>query len=158
MRHSLPDVAKAFACDAAIKVIKLAEYATLPEYAHGPNEDAGMDLCAVEEVLLSPGQPRLIGTGLAFEIPPGIEGQIRPRSGLANKQVIAILNSPGTVDPGYRGEVKVALTALYSPYRVKKGERIAQIVFAPYTRVKLVLADVLDNTQRGTAGFGSTDT
>src|SRR5947207_2543461 len=86
--------------------------AILPSYAHGPGEDAGMDLHAVEDVLLEPGVPRLVPTGLTLEVPPGYEAQVRPRSGLALRHGIAMPNAPGTIDPGYRGEVRVILMNL----------------------------------------------
>ena len=99
----------------------------------------------------------LIGTGIAVAIPPGFEGQIRPRSGLAVKRGVTVLNSPGTIDSDYRGEVKVLLINLGSePFVIKRGDRIAQIVFAPVARAGLQQVDDLDATARGAAGFGST--
>jgi dUTP pyrophosphatase len=92
-----------------IRIRRLRDDAALPTYAHGPQEDAGMDLRAVEGALLEPGAPRLVATGLAIELPPGYEAQIRPRSGLAAKHAITLPNSPATIDPGYRGEIRVIL-------------------------------------------------
>src|SRR5258707_14807673 len=95
-----------------IRIQRIHPDAILPAYAHGPGEDAGMDLHAVEEVTLAPGVARLVPTGLTLEIPAGYEGQVRPRSGLALKHAIMIPNAPGTIDPGYRGEVRVILLNL----------------------------------------------
>src|ERR1700732_553896 len=92
-----------------ISIQRLHPNAVLPSYAHGPDEDAGMDLHAVESVTLEPGKPRLVPTGLAIELPPGYEAQVRPRSGLALKHSITLPNSPATIDPGYRGELRVIL-------------------------------------------------
>jgi dUTP pyrophosphatase len=129
--------------------------AMLPAYAHGPGEDAGMDLHAVEEVTLSPGVARLVPTGLTLEIPPGYEGQVRPRSGLALKHSITIPNAPGTIDPGYRGEVRVILLNLgAAPYTVHAGDRIAQLIIARYEAVEWDEGD-LANSTRGAGGFGS---
>lgn len=129
--------------------------ATLPRYAHGPNEDAGMDLHAVEDVVLEPGVPALVPTGLAIELPPGFEAQIRPRSGLALRHAITLPNAPATIDPGYRGEIRVILLNLgRAPYHVRKGDRIAQMVIARYEAIEWVQAE-LSETRRGAAGFGS---
>src|ERR1700759_1155937 len=120
-----------------IRIQRIHPRATLPVYAHGPGEDAGMDLHAVEEVLLEPGAPRLVPTGLTIEIPPGCEAQVRPRSGLALKHAITIPNAPGTIDPGYRGEVRVILLNLgAAPYTVHAGDRIAQLIVARYEAVE----------------------
>jgi dUTP pyrophosphatase len=129
--------------------------AILPRYAHGPEEDAGMDLHAVEEVVLEPGVPQLVPTGLAIELPPGYEAQIRPRSGLALRHAITLPNAPATIDPGYRGEIRVILLNLgRTPYRVHKGDRIAQMVIARYEAIEWVEAE-LSETRRGEGGFGS---
>src|SRR5205807_2960908 len=129
--------------------------AVLPEYAHGPGEDAGMDLRAVENVTLEPGIPQLAPTGLLIELPPGYEGQVRPRSGLALKHAITIPNAPGTIDPGYRGEIRVILLNLgRDPYTVRAGDRIAQIIVARYESVEWLEGDLADST-RGVGGFGS---
>ncbi len=136
--------------------IKLTDpRATIPRYAHGPLEDAGMDLQALESALLSPGVPQLVSTGLSLEIPPGFEAQIRPRSGLALKHAITVPNAPATIDPGYRGELKVILLNLgHQAYEVKAGDRIAQLVIARYEAVEWIEAD-LDSSVRGAGGFGS---
>ena len=138
-----------------LRIRKLHADAVLPRYAHGPDEDAGMDLCAVESALLEPNVPQAVPTGLSLEIPPGFEAQIRPRSGLAFKHAISVPNSPGTIDPGYRGEVKVILINLgRQPYQVSKGDRIAQMVIARYEAVEIEEGDLSD-TARGEGGFGS---
>ena len=98
-----------------VRIKRLREEAFLPEYAHGPSEDAGLDLRAVDDVALPPGVPRLVPTGLAIELPPGCEAQIRPRSGLALKHAITLPNSPATIDPGYRGEIRVILLNQFPP-------------------------------------------
>ena len=139
-----------------IRIERIHPEAQLPHYAHGPSEDAGMDLRAVEEVRLEPGVPGLIPTGLRVEIPSGCEGQIRMRSGLALKHALILPNSPGTIDPGYRGEVKVIVLNLgREPYTVRKGERIAQLVVARYEPVEWEEAGV-NESARGEGGFGST--
>lgn len=134
---------------------KLHADAILPQYAHGPEEDAGMDLCSVAGALLEPNIPQAVPTGLSIELPPGYEAQIRPRSGLAFKHAISVANSPGTIDPGYRGEVKVILINLgRRAYQVNKGDRIAQMVIAQYVAVEVEEGELSD-TARGEGGFGS---
>ena len=129
--------------------------ASLPRYAHGPDEDAGLDLCATDSVVLEPGVPALVPTGLAIELPPGYEAQIRPRSGLALKHAITLPNAPATIDPGYRGEIRVILLNLgREAYRVQPGDRIAQMVIAKYEKVEWDSSD-LSESKRGTGGFGS---
>jgi dUTP pyrophosphatase len=133
----------------------LNERASLPRYAHGPEEDAGLDLCATEAVLLEPGRPELVPTGLAIELPPGYEAQIRPRSGLALKHGITLPNAPATIDPGYRGEIRVILLNLgREAYRIEAGDRIAQLVVARYEAVEWDEGD-LGGSRRGSGGFGS---
>ena len=118
---------------------------------------AGMDLRAAAETYIESGERALVPTGIALAIPPGYEGQIRPRSGLAKKQGLTVLNSPGTIDSDYRGEVKVLLINLgHGPVQIHPGDRIAQIVFATVERVSLVEVRELGYTQRGDGGFGST--
>ena len=138
-----------------VKIRRLHPDATLPKYAHGPAEDAGLDLCAVAAATLEPGVPALVLTGLAIELPAGFEAQIRPRSGLALKHAITLPNSPGTIDPAYRGEIGVIMLNLGQvPYRVSKGDRIAQMVIARYEAVEWVETELSD-TARGEGGFGS---
>ncbi len=127
----------------------------LPRYETA--DAAGMDLRADEPFALAPGERRLVPTGLALEIPPGFEGQVRPRSGLAVRHGIALVNAPGTIDADYRGEVGVILVNLGGErFEVKRGERIAQLVVAPVTRATLEVVDDLGATDRGAGGFGST--
>ena len=120
---------------------------------------AGMDLCAALDapLVLAPGERRAVPTGLALAIPPGWEGQVRPRSGLALKRGLTVLNAPGTIDADYRGELMVLLVNLDSGEQViEPGERIAQLVIAPVARAELVEVAELDSTSRGAGGFGST--
>ena len=138
-----------------IRIQKIHADAKLPAYAHGPSEDAGMDLCAVEETTLEPGVPQLVSTGLTVEIPPGCEAQVRPRSGLALKHAITMPNAPGTIDPGYRGEVRVILLNLgRERYTIHAGDRIAQMIVARYEAAEWVEEKLADSA-RGEGGFGS---
>src|ERR687898_725572 len=105
-----------------MKIRRLVPEAQVPEYAHGPEEDAGMDLRSVSDTVLEPGVPQLVPTGLAIELPPGFEAQIRPRSGLALKHAITVPNAPATIDPGYRGELKVIMLNLgRNDYQIHTG-------------------------------------
>ena len=114
-----------------------------------------MDLRAVEDALLAPGVPQLVPTGLAIALPPGYEAQVRPRSGLALKHSITMPNAPGTIDPGYRGEIRVILLNRgREPYHIHAGDRIAQMIVARYEAVEWVEGDLAES-QRGTGGFGS---
>jgi dUTP pyrophosphatase len=129
--------------------------ALVPRYAHGPLEDAGMDLHAVSAVSIAPGQTVLVPTGIAIELPPGYEAQIRPRSGLALKYSITLPNSPATIDPGYRGEIRVILLNLgRETFTIEPGERIAQMVIARYEAIEWEEGE-LSETIRGEGGFGS---
>jgi dUTP pyrophosphatase len=137
------------------RIKRLHPDAQLPAYAHGPQEDAGMDLRSVESITLEPGKPALVPTGLAIELPPGYEAQLRPRSGLAFKNAITIPNAPATIDPGYRGEIRVILlNAGREPFRIEPGDRIAQMVIARYEAIEWEEADLSDSV-RGAGGFGS---
>jgi dUTP pyrophosphatase len=123
-------------------------------------EAAGLDLLADvdADVVLAAGERRLVPTGLAVAIPPGFEGQVRPRSGLAVRDGLTVLNAPGTIDADYRGEVQVLLVNLGTePVRVRRGDRIAQLVVAPVVRIGWREAEALPASARGTGGFGSTD-
>ena len=127
----------------------------LPSYA--TDGAAGLDVVAAEELTLAPGERHAVATGFAIAIPPGYEVQIRPRSGLALKHGITCLNTPGTIDEDYRGEVKVILANLGSePFAVKRGERIAQLVPAPVLKASFREVTQLGETTRGIGGFGST--
>jgi dUTP pyrophosphatase len=138
-----------------IKVKKLDKNAYLPRYMS--LGAAGMDLASVENLTLLGGQRALVSTGLAFELPEGIEIQIRPRSGLAIKHGITVLNAPGTIDSDYRGLVKIVLfNTTHEAFEVKIGDRIAQAVFSKYEVAELVEGD-LNETERGSGGFGSTN-
>lgn len=138
-----------------IRIQRIHPTAILPKYAHGPDEDAGLDLHAVEAVTLEPGSPCLVRTGLTIELPPGYEAQVRPRSGLALKHAITMPNAPGTIDPGYRGELRVILLNLgREPYAIAPGDRIAQMIVARYEAVDWHETD-LGASRRGAGGFGS---
>lgn len=142
---------------AVLRVRRLSPRAELPCYMTGGS--AGMDLVAALEspVVLAPGARALVPTGLAIELPVGHEGQVRPRSGLAVKHGVTVLNAPGTIDEDYRGEVKVALVNLGpEPFAVEPGMRVAQLVVAPVTRVAVEPVEELQETDRGGGGFGHT--
>lgn len=129
--------------------------ATMPAYAHA--SDAGMDLRSVEDVEIAPGKRALVHTGLVVLLPPMHEAQVRPRSGLALKHGVTVLNTPGTIDSGYRGEIGVILANFGEcPFRVAKGDKIAQLVVAPVLQPSVVEVDEIDETDRGAGGFGST--
>jgi dUTP pyrophosphatase len=139
----------------ALKVKRLRPDAILPSYAH-PG-DAGLDLFAVTAAIIEPGESRLIPTGIAIELPPNTEAQVRPRSGLALKHSITVLNSPGTIDRGYRGEVGVILINHgRARFEVQPGMKIAQLVVASCLSVDVQEAAALDDSARGEGGFGST--
>lgn len=141
----------------ALRVVKLRESAELPAYQ--TSGAAGLDLCAAVErpVELLPGRRALVPTGLAVAIPPGYEGQVRPRSGLALKHGVTVLNAPGTIDEDYRGEVGVVLVNHgVTPFLVEHGMRIAQLVIAPYVRAVVAEVSELEPTGRGGGGYGST--
>ncbi|KQQ00566.1 MULTISPECIES: dUTP diphosphatase [unclassified Rathayibacter] len=127
-----------------------------PSYAH-PG-DAGADLRSTEDVVLAPGERASVGTGVAIALPEGHVGFVVPRSGLAFKHGLTIVNAPGTIDAGYRGEIRVALlnTDASESYRIATGDRIAQLVVVPVVRARFVAVDALPDSVRGTGGFGST--
>jgi dUTP pyrophosphatase len=140
-----------------IKIRKVHPRAVIPAYM--TEQAAGMDLCTVidQPVVLAPGERELLPTGLAMEIPPGYEGQVRPRSGLALKKGISLVNSPGTIDADYRGEVAIIIINHGSEaVEILPGDRIAQLIIAPVTRVTLVETDTLNESQRSSGGFGHT--
>jgi dUTP pyrophosphatase len=142
-----------------VPIRQLPHAADLPLPAYATQDAAGFDLLAAvtDPVTLKPGERRLIPTGLSIAVPPGFEAQVRPRSGLALKQGITVLNAPGTVDADYRGEVGVILINHGdAPFTINRGERIAQMIVAAYSRVEWVPVQELPETQRGAGGFGST--
>lgn len=138
-----------------LRVKKLDIGAMIPQYAH--EGDAGMDVFSNEDVDIAPGESRLIKTGIAIELPDNTEAQVRPRSGLALKHGISVLNTPGTIDAGYRGEVGVILINHgKATFHAEKGTRIAQMVIKPVLRVHVMEVNELSDTKRGAGGFGST--
>ena len=142
-----------------VALLRLPHARDLPLPAYQSEGAAGLDLLAAvdEPVTLPPLGRALVPTGLAMALPPGYEAQVRPRSGLAAKHGVTVLNSPGTVDADYRGEVKVILINLSdTPFIIGRGERIAQMVIAPVSQAQLVETETLDATTRGAGGFGST--
>ena len=143
--------------DITIRLTRLPHGAGLPLPVYATAHAAGMDVVAAEELVLAPGARHAVATGFAIAIPEGYEVQVRPRSGLALKHGITCLNTPGTIDADYRGEVKVILANLGSePFEVKRGERIAQLVPAQVQRAVFMEVAELDETARGAGGFGST--
>jgi dUTP pyrophosphatase len=140
-----------------IKLIRLPHGDGLPLPKYATEDAAGLDIASAEELTLEPGERHAFATGFAIEIPPGYEVQVRPRSGLAIRHGITCLNTPGTIDSDYRGEVKVILINLGSePFPVARGERIAQLVPAPVLRAHFSEETSLAETARGSGGFGST--
>jgi dUTP pyrophosphatase len=139
-----------------LRLIKLREKTTLPTRAH--DNDAGLDLYAAEGARIAPGARVSVGTGLAVAVPEGLAGLVLPRSGLALKHGITLINSPGLIDPGYRGEVRVVLlnTDQTMDFHCKPGDRIAQLLLVPIATARPMQADALDDSLRGSAGFGST--
>lgn len=141
----------------ALRLLRLPHGAGLPLPAYATAGAAGMDVVAAVDVELAPGARHAVATGFAMAIPEGYEVQVRPRSGLALKHGITCLNTPGTIDSDYRGELKVILANLgHAPFAVARGERIAQLVPAPVLRATLHEVEALDETVRGVGGFGST--
>ncbi|MFH1561895.1 MAG: dUTP diphosphatase [Nitrospirota bacterium] len=138
-----------------IKIKRLCSFIQIPKYAH--IGDSGADLYAIEDCLLQPFERKAIPTGLCVEIPDGFELQVRPKSGLALDSGITVLNTPGTIDSGYRGEIKVILINLSSEiYQIKKGQKIAQMVVSPVIHAEFGEVEELSESKRGTGGFGST--
>ena len=138
-----------------VQIKKVHADAIIPKYQTAGA--AGVDLCSVEDVTVGEGDKALVATGLSMAIPQGWEGQVRPRSGLAAKSALTVLNTPGTIDSDYRGEVKVILINHgHGVFHVRKGDRIAQMVFAPVAQAEFAEVEVLESTGRGAGGFGST--
>nr|WP_038016236.1 dUTP diphosphatase [Synechococcus sp. PCC 7335] len=137
-----------------VKILRLAQNAKLPRYEH--DDDAGMDLYAIAPQTIEPSETALVPTGIAIELPPSTEAQIRPRSGLALNHGITVLNTPGTIDAGYRGEIRVILiNHAKRPFKVEAGMRIAQMVIMPVIRAELEEVAYLSNSARDRGGFGS---
>jgi dUTP diphosphatase len=134
---------------------KISDEARLPTRAH--DGDAGLDLYAIESARLGPGERAAVGTGVAVEIPPGHAGLVLPRSGLAARHGIALVNAPGLIDAGYRGEIRVLLlnTDRTEPFEIEPGDRIAQLLVTPFAEVEPIEAGALAETVRGEGGFGS---
>lgn len=154
-----PNKAQTDVIEVALKPLDHAIGLNKPSYA--TEQSAGMDLTAAleEAIEIGPGERALVPTGLSLALPAGYEAQIRPRSGLALKHGVTVLNSPGTVDADYRGEVKVILANLGTePFTIERGMRIAQMVIAQYQQVKWNVVEDLEETSRGEGGFGSTGT
>lgn len=143
----------------SLRILRLAGSEGLPLPAYETAGSAGLDLRATLDAVLAPGERLLMPTGLAIALPPQFEAQVRPRSGLAVKHGVTVLNAPGTIDSDYRGEIKVPLINHGAePFVIKRGDRIAQMVVAPVVQVALHEAPELDETARGAGGFGSSGT
>lgn len=158
-KNAAPANANNETIDVALTLLDHADGLPLPSYA--TLQAAGMDLTAavIEAVTLAPGQRTLVPTGLSIALPQGFEAQIRPRSGLALNHGVTVLNTPGTIDADYRGEIKVILINHgQEPFTVTRGMRIAQMVVASHSQVCWKTAETLDKTERGAGGFGSTGT
>ena len=141
--------------DIELKVVRLHPDAQLPCYAHA--DDSGMDLVAIAAQTIPAHQSALVPIGIAIELPIGTEAQVRPRSGLALNHSLTVLNTPGTVDAGYRGEIKVILiNHAEKPFHIEKGMKIAQMVIMPILRANVAEVQQLSNSARGAGGFGST--
>jgi dUTP pyrophosphatase len=158
---SPPSLLKGVRVNPTVPIVRLPHGEGLPLPAYETAQAAGMDLRAAvpdgEPLTLSPGSRFPVPTGLAFALPPGFEGQVRPRSGLAFKHGVTCLNTPGTVDADYRGEVKVILINLgEEDFVIRRGERIAQLVIAPVVQAVWAEVETLEDTARGAGGFGST--
>ena len=140
----------------AVKVMRLQNGRGLELPTYATAGAAGLDLRAAEGVTMKPGARHLMPTGVAIALPPLHEAQVRPRSGLAVKHGVTVLNAPGTIDEDYRGEIKVPLINLgQEDFVIKRGDRIAQMVIAPVTQVQMIEVAILDETPRGAGGFGS---
>lgn len=138
-----------------LKVERISEKAKLPCYAN--EGDAGLDLYSIEEVILGPGEHKLIHTGIKIELPKNTEAQVRPRSGLALKHGITLVNTPGTIDEGYRGEIGIiVINHGKEEFKVTEGMKIAQMVVKPVWRVDVLEVSTLSDSERGEGGFGST--
>lgn len=142
-----------------IPIVRASHAADLPYPTYATESSSGVDLCAAVSapVVLRRGEITLCPTGISVAIPRGFEGQVRPRSGLALKHGVTLVNSPGTIDADYRGEISVILTTMKDePFRIERGMRIAQLVFCPIAHARFIPVEQLDATQRGAGGFGHT--
>lgn len=138
-----------------LKVKRIDEEAIIPKYVH--STDSGMDIYSIENKVIKPGETVLIKTGLKIELPPNTEAQIRPKSGIALKNSVTVLNTPGTIDEGFTGEICIILINHgKEDYKVNKGEKISQMVIQPVIRVDIEEVHDIQNTSRGEGGFGST--
>ncbi|TNL99451.1 dUTP diphosphatase [Corynebacterium tapiri] len=153
-----PNVSSSLAPVGDVKVKRLIPDAIIPTRSHP--DDAGVDLSCTEDVILAPGERALVGTGIAVALPVGTVGLVHPRSGLAHKHGLSMVNAPGTIDAGYRGELKVNLINLdpQETIRLPRGSRIAQLVVQRVELCDFIVVDELDETARGAAGHGSTGT
>ena len=145
--------------EATVPVVVLPHAKELDLPAYATPHAAGMDLCAAvqQDMVIHPGERKLVPTGLSIALPEGLEAQIRPRSGLALKNGLSVLNSPGTIDADYRGEIQIILANLGNePFTITRGMRIAQMVIAPYVKASWQQTQTLPDSQRGSGGFGST--
>lgn len=142
--------------DVQIPIRRLDPDLPLPAYAH--DDDAGADIYTREDVVLEPGERRLVPTGIAIALPEGYVGLVHPRSGLAFRSGLSIVNAPGTIDAGYRGEIKVCLVNLdhHKPIELRRGDRIAQLVVQRFATARFVATDDLPDSVRGEGGYGST--
>ncbi|MCH4258059.1 MAG: dUTP diphosphatase [Clostridium tyrobutyricum] len=142
-------------CKYTIKIKKINKLAVIPQYAH--KGDAGMDLFSIDDVIIKPMERKLVHTGIQIQLPTNTEAQIRPRSGLALKNGITVLNTPGTIDEGYRGEIGIILINLSNePFKVEEKMKIAQMIIKPIISPEIKEVDKLSDTSRGEGGFGST--
>ena len=143
-----------------VRFARLPSNPDLPLPGRATEHAAGYDVRSADDLItLEPGERRLVGTGLVMELPEGVECQVRPRSGLALKHGVTLPNSPGTIDPDYRGELRVIMQNLgREPVTLERGERIAQLVFARFEMPEVIAVDQLSHTERGAGGFGSTGT
>lgn len=139
-----------------VPIVRLDPGLPVPRYAHP--DDAGADLMTTVDVTLAPGERQLVPTGVAIALPPGYVGLVHPRSGLAARHGLTVVNAPGTIDAGYRGEIKVCLlnTDRETPVTLRRGDRIAQLVVQRFEAARFVEVDSLDESARGTGGYGST--
>ncbi len=140
-----------------VAILRLAHGEGLALPAYETEHAAGMDLRAAEDAILAPGGRAMVATGFAIALPHGFEAQVRPRSGLAARHGVTVLNAPGTIDADYRGEIKVILINHgEASFAIKRGDRIAQMIISPVTRIRFTEEDSLSDTARGSGGFGST--